>query len=182
MKIFRVLGLLSLLLTAVAAYGVTVKTDYDKDYEFGKLKTFAFKDQSRSNSDPLRTNTLLDNRIKDALRNQLEARGFQYAPDGNADFLVSYFASSMEKLNVEDFGYGFPRRWRWGFGQRIWTNYYTVGSVVVDFVDPANRQLIWRGIASQTVSGLNPSDKQVSKGVDELLKHFVKDAGEKKKG
>jgi len=182
MKIFRVLGCLSLLLTAVVAYGVTVKTDYDKDYDFGKLKTFAFKEQSRSDSDPLRTDSVLDNRIKDALRGQLEARGFQYAPDGNADFLVCYFASSMERLNVQDFDYGFPRRWRWGFGQQIWTNYYTVGSVVVDFVDPSSKQLIWRGIASQTVSGINPSDKQVSKGVDDLLKHFVKDAGEKKKG
>jgi hypothetical protein len=182
MKIFRVLGFLSLLFTAVAAYGVTVKTDYDKDYDFGKLKTFAFKEQSRSTSDPLRADTLLDNRIKDALRSQLEARGYQYATDGNPDFLVCYFASSMERQNIQDFGYGFPRRWRWGFGPQIWTNYYTVGSVVVDFVDPSSKQLIWRGIASQTVSGISPSDKQVGKGVDDLLKHFVKDTSEKKKG
>jgi hypothetical protein len=181
MRIFRVLAGLSLMLTAVVAYGVSVKTDYDKDYDLGKLKTFAFKEQSRSSKDPLSTNSLLDNRIKDALRSQLEARGYQYAQDGNADFLVCYFASSMERQNIQDFGYGFPRRWRWGFGPQIWTNYYTVGSVVVDFVDPSSKELIWRGIASQTVSGVNPSDKQVSKGVDDLLKHFVKDARETKK-
>jgi hypothetical protein len=59
---------LSLLLKAVVAYGMTVKIDYDKDYDFGKLKAFAFKEQSRSTSDLLRTDSLLDNRIKDALR------------------------------------------------------------------------------------------------------------------
>ena len=182
MKIFRVLMGLCLMLTAAVAYGVDVKTDYNKDYDFGRLKTFAFKEQSRSGVDPLRTNSLLDNRIKDALRVQLEARGYQYAPDGNADFVVCYFSSSMERQSIEDFGYGFPRRWRWGFGPQIWTNYYTVGSVVVDFVDPSSKELIWRGIASQTVSGVNPSDKQVSKGVDDLLKQFVKDAREKNKG
>lgn len=182
MKIFRTVVGLSLLLTAVVAYGVDVKTDYDRDYDFAKLKTFAFKSKPRSESDPLRTNGLLDNRIKDALRTQLEARGYQYVENGNADFLICYFASSKERLNIQDFDYGFPRRWRWGFGQQIWTNYYTEGSVVVDFVDSQNQQLFWRGMASQTISGLNPSEKQVNKGVDDLLKHFLKDAHENKKG
>ena len=182
MKIFRALTGLVVLLTAVVAYGVDVKTDYDQDYDFGRLKTFAFREQNRSADDPLRTDSILDNRIRDAVRSQLEARGYQYAPDGNADFLVCYFANTKERENIQDFGYGFPRRWRWGFGPQIWTTYYTVGSVIVDFVDPASRQLVWRGIASQTVSGVNPSDKQVNKGVEDLIKHFQKDANEKKKG
>ena len=182
MKIFRILAGLSMMLSAVIAYGATVKTDYDKDYDLGRLKTFTFKEQRRSNVDLLRTDTLLDNRIKDALRSQLEARGFHYTSDGDADFAVAYFASRKEKLNIEDFGYGMPRRWRWGFGPRLWTSYYTVGSVVVDFIDPSSQQLIWRGIASETVSGVNPSDKQVSKGAEDLVKHFLKDAQKEKRG
>jgi len=174
MKIFRMLAGLGLLLTAAVTYG-SVKSDYDRDFDLGKLKTFTFNAQNRSDKDPLRTDTLLANRIENAVRSQLEARGFQYAPDGNADFLVSYFASSKERLNIQDFGYAMPRRWRWGFGPNIWTSYYTVGSVVVDFIDPSSQQLIWRGIASETVSGVNPSDKQVNKGAEGLTKHFVKD-------
>jgi len=182
MKLFRVLVGLGMLFTAAVSYATSVKTDYDKDFDFQKLKTFAFKTQHRANTDPLKADSILDTRIREALRSKLEAEGFQYAPDGNADFLIRYFASQKEKLNVQDLDYGFPRRWRWGFGPDIWTNYYTVGSMMVDFVDPVNKQLIWRGMSSQTISGLNPSDKHVASGVKDLIKHYLKDAREKRAG
>jgi hypothetical protein len=68
-----------------------------------------------------------------------------------------------------------PHRWRWGWGPSIWTTYYTQGSVVVDFVDRASNQLVWRGSFIDTVKGLDQSDKQIDKGVSGLVKHFVKD-------
>ena len=53
------------------------------------------------------------------------------------------------------------------FGKHVKTDY--------DLVDPASNQLIWRGRVTDTVKGLDQSDKQINKGVDELVKHFVKD-------
>jgi hypothetical protein len=47
--------------------------------------------------------------------------------------------------------------------------------VVVDFVDRASNQLVWRGSFIDTVKGLDQSDKQIDKGVSGLVKHFVKD-------
>jgi hypothetical protein len=116
MKAFRIVTLLSLLLTAAVAYGMSVNTVYDKSY------------------------------------------------------------------SVESFGYGFPRRWRWGWGPDIWTRYYTEGSLIVDFIDPQTGQLIWRGIVTDTAkTGGAESEKQVNKGAQELVKHFIKDMGRKKK-
>ena len=37
-----------------------------------------------------------------------------------------------------------------------------------------NNQLVWSGKLADTVSGLNESQKQVNKGVKELIKHFGK--------
>jgi hypothetical protein len=68
-----------------------------------------------------------------------------------------------------------PYRWRWGWGPTFWTRYYTEGSVLVDFVDPVRNQLVWRGRVTDTVSGLDQSQKQIDKGVDQLVKHFEKD-------
>jgi Domain of unknown function (DUF4136) len=175
MKALRACIVLGLLLTTGVAYGMHVKTDYDRSFDFGKLRTFAFKDQDRPGGSLLRENTLVDKRIRDALRRDLEARGFRYAPDGGADFLVAYYARQREKVEVENVGYGLPHRWRWGWGPNVWTSYYTEGSVVVDLVDPVDNQLIWRGRVTDTVKGLEQSDKQINKGVDELVKHFVKD-------
>lgn len=176
MRIFRTILGLSLMLTAISAFAMSVKTDYDKDYNMGGLKTFAFKDQQRGNRDPLKNNTLTSERIKDGLTAQLEASGYRYDAD-NPDFLVAYYAGSKEKLDIESFGYGFPRRWRWGFGSDIWTRYYREGSIVADVIDTKTNQLVWRGLVTDTIADNKPdqSEKQISEGAKVLVKHFLKD-------
>jgi hypothetical protein len=179
MRLFRVLGFLSVMLTCGFAYGSNVKTDYDKSFDFARLKTFTFR--SEWEKDRSMPNTLVDNRIEDALRRDLEARGFRYQPDGPADFVVAYYARQQEKVEPTVIGYGMPNRWRWGWGPEFWTRYYTQGSVLVDFVTPNNNQLVWRGRVTDTVSGLNQSEKQIDKGVKQLVKHFEKDVEKSEK-
>jgi len=180
MKLFRIFTLLSLMLTSGIAFGVNVKTDYDRSFNFGKLRTFAFEDQKRPDGSLLQRNTLVDKRIRDALIRDLESRGFRYEPSGQADFLIADYARQREAVEVDPIGYGMPYRWRWGWGPGVWTRYYTQGSVVVDFIEPANNQLIWRGRVTDTVKGLDQSEKQIDKGVDHLVKQFAKDSGEKR--
>ena len=176
MKIFRAILTLSLMLAAIPALAISIKTDYDKNYNFGELKTFAFQNQKRGNNDPLKTNTLMSSRIKDSLTTQLEANGYKQNDD-NPNFYVAYYAGSKEKLDIESFGYGYPRYWRWGFGNDIWTRYYTEGSIVVDVIEAKNNQLVWRGLVTDMVDDNKPdqSEKQINNGAKELVKHFLKD-------
>ena len=180
MKVFRILIVLSLMLVGGIAFGMNVKTDYDRSFDFGRLKTFAFTDQKRRDGNLLQRNTLVDNRIREALKRDLEARGFRYQPDGQPDFVIAYYARERERAEVEPVGYGMPFRWRWGWGPRVWTRYYTQGSVIVDFIEPTRNQLIWRGRVTDTVNGLDQSDKQIDKGAKGLVKHFVKDSEKKR--
>jgi hypothetical protein len=53
--------------------------------------------------------------------------------------------------------------------------------VLVDFVTPINNQLVWRGRVTDTVSGLNESQKQIDKGVNQLVKHFENDVKKSEK-
>jgi hypothetical protein len=172
MKLFRVAGLLSAMLCSTAVFATHVKTDYDRSFDFARLKTFTFK--SESSTGPA-VNSLVDSRIRGALQRDLESRGFRYQPDGPTDFVVVFYAHQREKVTTDVAGYGMPYRWRWGWGPTFWTRYYTEGSVLVDFVDPARNQLVWRGRVTDTVSGLDQSQKQIDKGVDQLVKHFEKD-------
>ena len=76
MKVFG--AILSVLFLAVAgptACRHGVKSDYQKDFDFGQLRTFAFKTERVSN-DPLTTNTIEAQRIQNALAAQLSANGF----------------------------------------------------------------------------------------------------------
>src|SRR5258705_11319915 len=81
MKLFgTVLGFLFLMTTAQAGFGADVKSDYRKDFDFRQLHTFAFKTERASN-DPLATNTIEAERIKNAPTGQVSANGSAQSVD-----------------------------------------------------------------------------------------------------
>src|SRR5258706_10427991 len=191
MKSFRVTVTVALLLVAVtAALGMSVKSDYDKSFDFGQLHTFAFK-TDRASNDPLTTNTLEAGRIQNALAAQLEANGFSQA-SGSPDFIVAFYSRTKQKTQVQSsgfgpgfgfgrgfgWGYGIPGRgrWRWGYGPDIWTTNYTQGCVMADIIDARTNDLVWRGRVTDTVNGIGQSEKQSEQAAKDLVKQFLKDA------
>ena len=192
MKVFRITAAGALVLIAItAALGMSVKSDYEKSYDFSRLKTFAFK-TDRASNDPLISNTIEANRIQDALRSQLEANGFSPTVQ-EPDFIVAFYATTKQKTSVQSvgpgfggfgygrgfgWGYGIPGagRWRWGFGPDIWTTNYTQGCVMADIIDPRTNELVWRGVVRDTVNGIGQSEKQANQAAKDLIKNFLKDA------
>jgi len=164
-----VLGLL-----AVSAAAQSVQSDFDRSFRFSELKTFSFAVQQRAAKDPLASDTLNDGRIRNGLESQLTANGFRIEND-KADFVIAYYVTTKNKLNVQDFGYG-PPRW---FGSRdIRVNQDLEGTLMVDFIDAKSNQVIWRGRAVGTLE-LKGVDKKISKSVEKLVKQFVKDTQKK---
>ena len=194
MKLFRVTVAGALVLFAItAAFGMSVKSDYQKTYDFSRLRTFAFK-TDRTSDDPLTTNTIEAERIQNALAAQLEANGFTQAAQ-DPDFIVAFYARTKQVTSVQStpgfggfgrfgygrgfgWGYGVPGagRWRWGFGPDIWTTNYTQGCVMADVIDPKTNELVWRGAVTDTVTGIGQSDKQANQAAKDLVKSFLKDA------
>jgi uncharacterized membrane protein len=195
MKVFRVTIAGALLLMAItAAFGMSVKSDYQRNFDFSQLHTFAFK-TDRATNDPLNTNTLEAGRIQNALAAQLQANGFSQSPQ-NPDFIVAFYSRTREKTRVQSagfgpgigpgfgfgrgfgWGYGIPGRgrWRWGYGPDIWTTTYTQGCVMADIIDPQTNELVWRGVVKDTVNGIGQSEKQADQVAKDLVKNFLKDA------
>jgi hypothetical protein len=185
-KLFgTVLGALFLMTTAPAAFGASVKSDYRKDFDFRQLHTFAFKTERASN-DPLATNTIEAERIKNALTTQLSANGFAQSVD-NPDFIVAFYSRTKQRTEVESspfgfgpgfgWGYGVPfrDRWRWGYGPDIWTTTYTEGCVMADIIDVKTQELVWRGVVEDTVNGIGQTDKQANNAARDLIKRFLSD-------
>lgn len=180
-----VLGVL-ILAVATTAFGTSVKSDYDKMFDLTKLRTFAFKTE-RAVNDPLSSNTIEAERLQSALTAQLQANGFsQDSQDPN--FIVAFYSRSKQKTEIEStpgfgfgsgfgWGYDMPYRehWRWGLGPDVWTYNYTQGCVMVDIIDAKTNQLVWRGVAMDTLNGINQSDKQANEVAKDLIKRFVKD-------
>ncbi|HZE70972.1 MAG TPA: DUF4136 domain-containing protein [Pyrinomonadaceae bacterium] len=171
MKVFRVIVAGALVLFAVTAgFAMSVKSDYEKNFDFSQLRTFAFK-ADRASNDPLVTNTLEARRIQNALAAQLQSNGFTQASQ-NPDFIVAFYSRTRQKTQVQSFGgfgpgfgfgrgfgwgYGIPYRgrWRWGYGPDIWTTDYTQGCVMADIIDAKTNQLVWRGRVTDTVNGID---------------------------
>lgn len=194
MKVFRVTVAGALLMFAVTAiFGMSVKSDYEKNFDFSQLHTFAFK-TDRASNDPLSTNTIEVERIQNALTAQLEASGFSQATQ-DPDFIVAFYATTKQRTSVQStafgpgfgrfgygrgfgWGYGIPGggRWRWGYGPDLWTTNYTQGCVMADVINPKTNELVWRGAVKDKVNGIGQSEKQSNQAAKDLVKNFMKDA------
>jgi hypothetical protein len=194
MRVFRITVAGALVLFAsIAGLAMSVKSDYERNFDFNQLHTFAFR-TDRDSNDPLSTNTLEVGRIQNALAAQLEANGFTQAM-GNPDFIVAFYSRSREETKVQGagfgpgfgrfgfgrgfgWGYGIPGRgrWRWGYGPDIWTTNYTKGCVMADIIDARTNELVWRGRVTDTINGLGQSVKQDDQAAKDLVKQFLKDA------
>jgi len=86
----------------------------------------------------------------------MEAKGYSNITD-NPDILIYPHASTKEKISVTDWGGGYGGWWGtgpygWGYGSRIDVRQYTEGYLILDIVTPKDKQLVWRGIGSFSVS------------------------------
>lgn len=118
-------------------------------------------------------NQIVDAQIKQSVDSQLAAKGFAKTDSSNADLLVGYqIAVDQEK---QWNGYGMGGGLRWGGMATATSSTINVGTMVLDFYDPAAKQLVWTGRATKT---LDPSknqeknQKNLDKAMTKLLENF----------
>ncbi len=164
------------------ASSIDVKHDYDKSQDFAALKTYDWFPEPAIIPGDARTamerSGLLAKRIKDAVDNELRAKGLK-KDSGNPNFLIAKHIGFDQKINVIDYGYSYGGYGRyyggaWG-GRNIDVYQYTEGTLILDFIDPRTKQLIWRGAATGTVDPDRPREereKRLNKAIDKILAKF----------
>lgn len=174
MNIFRALLLMILMMSASFACAQSVRSSYDKDYNLSGLKTYDYKVEERDKADLLATNTLADQQIKDALEDALHAGFYQQAASGTPDFLIAYQVTTKEVTAG-----GVLRRGPLGPRANLQAENYIQGTLVVDFIDPQTRKLVWRGVASGIVGRevVDPklAEEKIKAAARALLDRFRKD-------
>jgi hypothetical protein len=159
-----------LLLAAGAAHAIDVKTDYDHSAGFGNYKTYSWTSVKTSNS-------IWDDRVKDAIDSALKAKGLTEVPSGG-DLAVAAVGSTSNQQTLQTFYDGMGGGWRWrgfgGFGESTTTvDNYKVGTLVVDLFDGSSKRLVWRGSSSDTLSNkADKNTKNLDKGVQKMFQHF----------
>ena len=168
MNTFSKLIAVGLFLVACAggALAQTVQTDYDRNANIARFKTFSFYQQQRRPTDPLAASPINDRRIHDALNTQLTANGFSASE--NPDFLIAYFVTTKQGLDIQDNRFGLLQR-----RGSINVEQVTEGTLVVVFADAKTQQEVWRGYATGTINPKN-LEKDVYKAATKLIQKFVK--------
>ena len=169
----------SLFSTAIAILAATVslaevKTDYDRAAEFGRYKTYSWGKVHAQNP-------LWVDRIKAAVASELAAKGWTESESGgDVSIMAMEMTEDHRTLNTyyDNFGGGWGWR-RWGllgagFGTSTTTEEtYQVGTLVIDLFDTNTRKLIWRGSASDTLSGKSEKNlKKLNSDVQKMFDHF----------
>jgi hypothetical protein len=119
-------------------------------------------------AEPMLNNSITNQVIGGEIRRAFEARGYVYNAK-DADFNVVYVANARERIEITNTGYyGY-----YGYGGCCNVYEYTEGTVIIDVVDPANKQLMWRGSAVADVSD-NPDKylKDQRKAVRKIVSRF----------
>lgn len=162
------------LLTACSA--VKVVTDYDTKVDFNTYKTYAFY---KTGIDKAAISDLDKKRILRAIEAELELKGFLKSE--NPDMLVSIFTKSREKVNVNqnnNFGWGFGwgwNPWMWnGLNNNVNISEYTEGTLFIDFIDGAKKELVWQGVGTGALKMQNreKKEKRIKEFVKEIISRF----------
>lgn len=164
------------LIAAGCASGPRVRAERDKTVDFSQYHTFGFV--SPLGTDREGYETMVSQYLKSATQRELEARGLRLVEDA-PQLLVNFSGRLNEKLRATTgpstgvlFGVGAGRdyyRYRTGF-YTTWPLYrtdtvvdsYSEGTLNVDVIDAARKQMVWEGVAvgrvtEKTMDNLKPA-------------------------
>lgn len=168
----------AVLLTSACLLYAAVHTDYDHKADFSRYHTYSWIGVNAGNS-------LWQSRITQAVDSALAAKGWSKVESGG-DAAVSAIGKTTERDTMETFYTGFPGwGWRagwWGGGMGMSTTETIperVGTLTVDIFDGSTKQLIFRGQATDSLSG-NPekNDKKMEHSIEDMFKKFPNHAAQ----
>ena len=186
------LSLLVVLSMSACAAQLKSSVDVADHAEFGELKTYAWiTDQpffASNAASPEVINPLNEQRIRTAVEQQLQNKGYRQVSIDQADFVVAFTLGARDRVRVQqyynNFGYnyhgyhrGFSRFGRFGrgfggFGSSVSVRTFTEGTLVVDIFENAKNEAIWHGSATKRLSRDNGTRELIDEAVMTLLAEF----------
>lgn len=174
---FAVSGpLLALAVTfgAAACSSVRYNNDFDPAIDFGNFSTYAWLEAADPSKADRGVDELSQRRIIAAIDNELAAKGYRKATSGQPDILVNFYLTTEKKLDVDTYytGWGY---YGWYGGAQTTVRQWTEGTLVIDFIDTAEKDLAWRGWAQGEIRrdmSTEERTRRVNTVVQGILKQY----------
>lgn len=175
MKLVQFLTASLIVLFIFSCSSISVKYDYDREYDFSTFKTYRWASGKEINpQDELTKYPLVLKRIQTSVDNELAAKGLKKVGEGeDFDVVILVHAGSKERMQVtQTGGYGGYGGWYdpwWGpYGGQTQVSYYEEATLVIDIVSWEKKELAWRGMATGTVQE-NPNAEKQQKRLDGIV-------------
>ena len=181
MKNILALVALSLALAACES-GPKIRANTAPGANLQAYKTYTFP--AKLGTDRGDVQTPLTGYFKEAVRREMDARGYQFVEGGVADLWVNFHVQARDQTDVRStptpyyggyYGYrgGAYGAWVYG-GNEVETIHYKVGTCNIDVVDASKKQLVWEGLAEGklTEKALKDPRAAVNLVVTEMYKQF----------
>jgi hypothetical protein len=180
---FRRVGLLSLAILLSACETYNVNQDYDASRDFAAYRSWTWKEPALQYrpDDPRIKSDLTEQRIREAVSEQLDQRGLRPAQAaGKGDLNIQTYFIVENRQQQYTSGYG-------GYG--MWGNYwggpayyetrtydYKVATIQVDMLDGHDGKLVWRGSAEHVMNNYPPGPSErntaIQQTVAKVLSHY----------
>ena len=166
--------------------GISVVSDYDKNVDFSKYKTFTYYGWA-DNSDKI-LSPFDKERIEKAFGNEFQKRDIKFVKE-NGDVIVALYIVTEHKQQTTattthmggmygGYGgyWGYGPGWGWGGGvsNTTYNTYnYTLGTLVCSVFDAKEKKLVWEGSGSGTVDE-NPNSREdgIPKAVAKIMSQY----------
>ncbi|MFK7894381.1 MAG: DUF4136 domain-containing protein [Myxococcota bacterium] len=165
-----------------------VRSDWDPAISFERLQRFYWQEPPvREDADPFEDNTLMRKRVRFSIETALSERGYRAVEEpSDADFFVTYDVVLDDRLRVDGVNSGFGgfgigqrgRRGRFGLygggANQTSVREYQESVLLIDFLNPADETLVWRGWGTGIVQTRDRERGQdrLDDGVAKILAEF----------
>lgn len=164
--------LISVFALAITGCASNVITDYDSGATFNDYQSWDFAPAEKTGDGFV---SLDGSRIRKAIEKEMESEGLQKVSADEADLLVTWEIVVEERLEQAGSGFGFGL----GFGSGNFglglsapqpVKKVEEGKLVVELVDPENRQVVWRSASRRYLN-----ERQSPESRQELIDEIVAD-------
>jgi len=147
----------------------TIATDYDHAINFAKYSTYNVNKIHA-------TDPSVEQRLLLALNRDLASR-YLHPADGGGDLAITIVESNQDKQEYSSFYDGVAWKRGWGAGGFLdsapTVEDVPAGTLVIDMYDTKTKSIVWRGTATETLTGsTDKQDQEMDKAVDKILAKF----------
>lgn len=175
------------LLLSACETGPKIRANTAPTANLQSYKTYAFP--AKLGTDRGDVQTPLTGYFKEAVRREMDARGYQFVESGDADLWVNFHVNAKDQTDIRSspsmnygvgyYGYRGGMYGGYGGGTDVTTVHYKVGTANIDVVDARKRELVWEGVAEGKLTDKVMKDPRaaVNLVVTEIYKQFPVGAG-----